>query len=183
MLQKVRVVGVEDGAVGHRAAEVGAEAAVHQLRDLQTQNPAAGIKADVVVVAERVALAGHHEVVVTVQAQLDRPPQFARGQRRPHGEVPGLRLFAAKAPAHAAADHAHRMQRNIQRMRHPVLHFAGVLGAAVDQPLPVFLRQGVGDLPFQVEVLLSADVQRSAQNVRSRSQGLRRIAPAHMYGR
>ena len=148
MLQKIRVVGVEDRAVGHRAAEVGAEAAVHQLRHLQAQNPAAVVKADVVVVTEGMALAGHHEVVITVQPQLHRPPQFARGQRRPHRQVPGLRLFAAKAPAHAAADHAHRMQRNIQRMRHPVLHLAGVLGAAVDQPLPVFLRQCVGDLPL-----------------------------------
>ena len=158
MLQKIRVIGLEDGTVGHRAAEVGAEAAVHQLRDLQAQNPAAGIKAHVVVVAERVAFAGDHEVVVAVQPQFHRPPQLARCQRRPHRQVPGLCFFAAKAPAHAAADHAHRMQGNVQRMRHPVLHFSGVLGAAVDQPLPVFLRQGVGDLPFQVKVFLPAHV-------------------------
>ena len=174
---------MEDGTVGHRAAQVGAEAAVHQLGHLQAQNPAAAVKAHVVVVAERVALTGDHKVVVTVQPQLDRPPHFARRQRRPHGQVPSLRLFAAKAPAHAAADHAHRVQRNIQRMRHPVLHFAGVLGAAVDQPLPVFLWQRIGDLPLQVKVLLPAHVQRATQNVRSRGQRLRRIAPPHMHGR
>ncbi len=183
MLQKIRVVGVEDGAVGHRAAEVGAEAAVHQLGHLQAQNPAAVVKAHVVVVAKGMALAGHHEVVVAVQPQLDRPPQLARGQSRPHRQMPGLRLFAAKAPAHAAADHAHRVQRNIQRLRHPVLHFTRVLGAAVDQPLAIFLRQGVGDLPFQVKVLLPAHVQRAAQDMGCRRQGLRCIAPAHMHRR
>ena len=183
MFQKIRVVGVEDGTVGDRAAEVGAEAAIHQLRHLQAENPAALVKADVVVVAEGMALAGDHEVVVAVQPQFHRPPQFARGQRRPYRQVPGLRFFPAKAPAHAAADHAHRVQRNVQRMRHPVLHFSGVLGTAVDQPLPVLLRQGVGDLSFQVKVFLPAHVQRSAHDMGRYGQGLCRIAPAHMHRR
>ena len=183
MLQEIRVVSVEDGAVRHRAAEVGAEAAVHQLRDLQAQNPPAGVKAHVVVVAERVALAGDHEVIVAVQPQFHRPPHFARRQRGPYRQMPGLRLFAAEAPAHAAADDAHRVQRNVQRMRHPVLHFARVLGAAVDQPLAVFLRQRIRDLPFQVKVFLPADVQRAAQDMGRCGQSLRRIAPAHMHRR
>jgi hypothetical protein len=40
------------------------------------------------------------------------------------------------------------MQRDMQSMRHPMLHFARVLRAAVDQPLAVVLRQRVGDLRF-----------------------------------
>jgi hypothetical protein len=40
-----------------------------------------------------------------------------------------------------------------------VLHLAGVLRAAVDQPLALLQRQHIGDLAFQVEVLLPADLE------------------------
>ena len=93
--------------------------------------------------------------------------------------MPGLRFFAAKAATHAAAHHAHLRQRNVQRMRHPVLHLAWVLRAAVDQPVAVLLWNRIGDLAFQIEVLLPTDLQRTLQAVLRLGQRLRRIAALH----
>jgi len=64
-------------------------------------------------------------------------------------------------------------------VRHPVLHLTGVLRAAVDQPLVLFLRHGIGDLAFQVEVLLSTDFERPAQGMGRAGQRCCRIAAAH----
>jgi hypothetical protein len=83
-------------------------------------------------VTERVALARDQNVVATVESHFDWTAELVRRQRRPNRQVPGLGFFAAKAPAHAAAHHAHLRQGNVQRMRHPVLHLAGMLRATVD---------------------------------------------------
>ena len=87
------------------------------------------VKAHVVLVGKRMALASHHEVVVTVQAQLDGATELVGRHGRPHRQMAGLRLLAAKAATHAAAFDAHGVVVDAQRVRHPVLHFAGVLGA------------------------------------------------------
>jgi hypothetical protein len=93
--------------------------------------------------------------------------------------MPSLRFFAAEAAAHAAAHHPHLRQWDVQCVRHPVLHLAGVLGAAVDQPVAVLLRNRVRDLAFQIEMFLPADFQRALQAVGRLVQGLRRIAALH----
>ena len=71
-----------------------------------------------------------------------------RRHRSPHRYMAGLSFFAAKTAAHAATFHSHRMVVQTQRMRHPVLHFARVLGAAVNHPLVLRLRQRVSNLAF-----------------------------------
>ncbi len=53
-----------------------------------------------------------------------------------------------------------------------------MLGAGVNQPLVLLLRQRVGHLALKVEVLLTADLQRATQGVRGAGQGLRGISPA-----
>ena len=125
------------------------------------------------------ALAGDEEVVVAIQAQLDRAANLARRHGGPHGQVAGLRLLAAEAAAHAAAFHAHGVVVHGQRVRHPVLHLARVLGAGVDEPLPLLLRQRVGDLALEVKMLLPAHLQLAAQAVRRARQRRRGIAAAH----
>ena len=183
MLQEVRVVAVEHRAVGYGARQIGAEAAVGGHHQFEAGDAPGVVKAHVPFVGEGVALAGDHEVVVAVQAQLDGPAELVRRQRRPHGQVAGLRFLAAKAAAHAPALHAHRVAVDAQRMRHPVLDLSGVLGAGVDQPLPLFLRQGIGDLTLQIEMLLPADFQTPLQAVRRLRQRLGRVAPAYVHGR
>ena len=68
-------------------------------------------------------------------------------------------------------------------MGHPVLHLARVLGAAVDQPLALLLRQGVGHLALQVKVLLAADFKGAAELVRGARQRSIGITPAHKHRR
>ena len=58
-------------------------------------------------------------------------------------------------------------------MRDQVLHLARVLGRAVHVHAAVFLRDGVADLAFEVELLLAADVERALQAVRRRGDGAR----------
>ena len=139
---------MEDGAVGHRTRQIGAEAAVHRHRQLQGGQAAAVIEADRVIVGKGVALAGDVEVIVAIQPQLHRPPGFGGSQRSPHGQMPGLGFLAAKTATHAPAFHTHGVVVQAQRVGHPMLHFTGVLGAAVDQPLVLLLRQGIGHLAF-----------------------------------
>jgi hypothetical protein len=172
VFQKISVVGMKYRPVCYRARQVGAEAAVRRHHQPQAAQPACGIvKARGVVVAERVAFAGDHEVVVAVQSQLDRALQLGGCDRGPHGQVPRLRLLAAKATAQAAALHAHRVVVQSQRVRHPVLYLTRVLGAAVDQPLVLLLRHRIGDLAFQIKMLLAADFEvcRAGYSARVRS--------------
>ena len=173
---------MKDGAVSHRPAEVGAEAAVGRHHELQAAQAPARVKACGVVVGKRVAFAGDHEVVVAVHAQLDGLAELARRQCRPHGHVAALRFFAAKAAAHAPAFHAHRVVVNAQRMRHPVLRLSRVLRAGVHQPLVLLLRQHVGDLPFQVKMFLPADFKTAADGVRRARQCGGGVTAAHGHG-
>ena len=152
---------------------------MHQLHRIEAQQTALRIKAHLPVVAERVALAGDQDVVAPVQPHLHRPPKLVRGQRRPHRQMPGLCFFAAKAAAHAPTHHAHLRQRDVQRVRHPVLHLARVLCAAVDQPVAVVLRNGVSDLAFQIKMFLPADLQRALQLVRCGAQGRSGVTALH----
>ena len=94
---------MEDCAVGHRARQVGAEAAIDGHHQLQCGQAASVVKTRAVFKCKGVAFAGDHEVVVAVQAQLDGAAQFVGGNGSPHGQMPGLRLLAAKTTAHAPA--------------------------------------------------------------------------------
>ena len=92
-----------------------------------------------------------------------------------------LRFFATKTAAHAPAQHPHLVQRDAQGVCHPMLRLARVLGAAVDQPFAVVLRQRVGDLPFQVIVFLPTNVQLAMQLMGRLGHGLCSVAALHMH--
>ena len=66
ILQKVGVIDMKHGPVGHRAGQVGAEAAVDGHRELEAGNAARVVKPDAVVVGKRVAFAGDQKIVVAV---------------------------------------------------------------------------------------------------------------------
>ncbi len=181
--QEIRVVGVEDRPVGHRPGQVGRETAVGQHGELERGDQAGIVEAHAVVIGERVALAGDHEVVVAVQPQLDRVLALARGQGRPYGQVAGLGFLAAEAAAHAPALHRDGVVLQSQRMRHPVLDLARMLGAGIDPPLVLLQRQGIGDLALQVEMLLAADFELPVQAVRRARQRRFGLAAAHGHRR
>ena len=102
------------------------------------------------------ALAGDHHVIVAVIAHLAGPPRGPGGQRAGHGQRIALAFLAAKAAAHPAHLDAHRTHRQMQGMGHLVLHLGRMLGRGMNDHVTPLLRQGQGDLAFQVEVLLAA---------------------------
>ena len=97
--------------------------------------------------------------------------------------MPGLRLFTAETAAHAPRLNAHIMKLQAQRMRHPVLHLAGMLCAAVNQPLPHLLRLRISHLAFKIKMLLAADFELALQSMLCSLQSAIRIAARHMHGR
>ena len=132
---------------------------------------------------ETVAAASDHEVVVAVDAQLDGPAQ-PRSRHRSHaGEHRALRFLAAEAATHAPAFHLHRVQRPVQHVRHVVLHFARVLGAAVDLHAAVFDRHRNADLPFQIKLFLPAQFELQRQALRRSSHRGRRVTALQVHGR
>ena len=58
-----------------------------------------------------------------------------------------------------------------------MLHFARMLRAGVHQPLVLFLRQSIGHLAFQIEMLLSADFQHTGQVMWRPSQSIGGVTP------
>lgn len=76
--EEIGIVRMEDGTVGHGAGQVGAKAAVGGHLQLQTGDEALIVKAHIPLVIKGVALAGDHEIIITVQAQLDGAAKLAR---------------------------------------------------------------------------------------------------------
>ncbi len=164
--QPVRVVEVAQRACHHRPRQVGREPGVADQVDLGAEHAAAVVEADRVVVFEPVAPAGDQKIVVAIGPQLHRHAEAPRGDRRGTREDRALRLLAAEAAAHAPAGHVHPMRIDAERVRHDVLHLGGMLRRAVHPHAAVLERHRVGDLPFEVELLLAADRQRALQPAR-----------------
>jgi hypothetical protein len=158
-------------------------AGARDQRDLGAEDVPLVVVADLVLVPEAVASAGDLEVVVAVQPQLHRPVQPPRRHRGHAGEQRRLRLLAAEAAAHAPALHLHLVRVQAQRVRHQVLHLAGVLRRTAELQPVVLGRQRVGDLAFEVEVLLAAELERSRQLVRRAVDRRARIAAPHVHRR
>ena len=90
------------------------------------------------------------EIVVAVDAQLDRSIQCLRRDGRDAGELRRLRLLAAEATAHAPAFDLYLVRSQLQRTRYGVLHLARVLRRAMHEHRVVFLRDRIADLAFEL---------------------------------
>ena len=162
--QPVGVVEVAQRAGHHRTRQVGRMPGARHHRDFSAEDAALVVVADLVVVPEAVAPAGDHEVVVAVQPQLDRSPQPRSCHCRHAGEDRRLRFLAAETAAHAPAFDMHFVGLQMQRMRDQVLHLARMLRRAVHMHAAALFRDRVADLPFEIELLLTADVERVFQS-------------------
>ncbi len=164
--QVVRVVEVADGARRDGTRQIRRIARAQRDFDARAENAAAVVEARFVFVDRVVALAGDHEIVVAIGAQFDRPAQQFRRQRRDAREQRRLRFLAAKAAAHPPAFAHDVMRRPVEHMRDDLLHFARMLRRTVDEHAVHFLRHGVGDLAFEIELFLAADFERAADLMR-----------------
>ena len=170
---EIGVVGMEERAVGHRAGKVGREAAAGGEQDIDSQDVAFIVEADFVIDHEIVALAGGDHVVVAVGPELDRPAGAPCRQRGDGGEDVALGFLAAEPAAHAADLAGDGVARHIQHMRHRMLDLAGMLGGGIEGDVAVLARHGEGDVAFQIEVLLAAEIHRALDA--PRRSGHRRI--------
>ncbi len=159
--QVIRVVGVEHGAVDDRVRQVRRTAAVARQLQLDAVQAPAVVEADVVFDIEGVALAGHQHVFDARQTHLGRLPGKARDHRTQARRAGGLSLLAAETAAHAAHVDDDLVHRHVEHFGHQLLHLGGVLRGAVDDHAAVFGGHHRGNLGFQVEVFLAADMQRA----------------------
>ena len=91
----------------------------------------------------------------------------AAGRHGGHaGKHRRLRFLATKTTPHAPALDQHIVGMHPQRVSHHVLHLRGVLGRAVHMHAAALFGDGIRDLTFQVELLLSAELERARCAVR-----------------
>jgi len=75
------------------------------------------------------------------------------------------------------------MRGPAEHMRDDLLHFAWMLRRTVDEHAGAFLRNGIGDLPFEIELFLSANLELACQPVRCGRNPGRGIASHEMQRR
>ena len=181
--QEIAVVNVQHGAVVHRAREIGAVTAARSQHHVDAEDAARVVVAALVVDAKVMPLAGNHHVVVTVHAQLHRLLQLERSQRGALAEDAGIAFLAPKRTAHSAANHLHIFRAEVQRGSGFALVAVGVLGGHIQRELAVLARHGVGDLAFQIKLLLLAAFGTALELVRGFGNGVRWCAPGNALGR
>ena len=179
----ITVVDVQTRAVVHRTRIVGAVATSRHQRDVGAQDASLGVKAHLIVDPKIMALAGDGHVVIAVDAQLDGFFELVGGQCGALAEDAGVAFLAPKAPAHAAADHLHIVGGQIQSRSGLPLIAVRVLGRTIQGQLAIFTRHGVGDLAFQIKLLLLARAHTARHTVRRRVDGCAGIATGDAFGR
>ncbi|CAH0273417.1 hypothetical protein SRABI106_03105 [Rahnella aquatilis] len=134
----IGVIGMEHGAIDDRTGEIQRITAVGRQFNVDTVNDAVIGKPYVIADMKRMALAGDQHVILTRQPHFCRTSGQMRRQRGKAGCTSGLRLFAAKTPAHASHINHDFVHRQIQHRGHQFLHFCRMLCRAVHQHRAVF---------------------------------------------
>ena len=179
----VRIVEVADGARGDGTRQIRRVPCAQRHLDFRAQDAAIVAEADVVGVMAAMPLAGDHEIVVAVDAQLDRTPQPLRGDGGDARENRRLRFLAAEAAAHPPDFARHLIGRQVQRVRDDVLHLGRMLRRTPQVNAIVFLRHRVRNLPFEVELFLATHVPFAGYASRRTGQRFSRIAAHQMHRR
>src|SRR3989338_7883582 len=168
--EEVGVVGMEHCTVDDLAGQVRRITAVAGQFNFDTVQQAVVVKADVVLDVERVTFAGDLHVFDARQAHLGRPAGEVGDHRTQARRACGLGFLAAETATHAAHVDDDLVHRHAEHFSHQLLHFGGVLRRGVDDHAAVFSRHNRGNLGFQVEVFLAADMQAALQAARRSGQ-------------
>ncbi len=161
----VGVVDVAERAGDHRLGQVQAPAAVRGQGGVQGLDAPVGVEADPPRGVEAVALAGHGQVLGPVEPDPDRSAGQPGAERGDGREAVRLHLLAAEAAAHAEALHGHLVAGQAEHVSDDLLRLRGVLGAALDEHLPVLVDQGQRRVRLQVEVLLVGELELAREHV------------------
>ena len=167
----IGVVAVEQRAGEDRLGQVEGPAAVGVELEVEGEQPALVVVADPVAGEEGVALAGQDHVEAPVEADPDRAPGDRGPERRDGGVGVGLDLLATEGPAHAQGLDHDRVGRDPEHPGDDLLGLRRVLGRAVHEHPPVFVRAGQGRLGLQIEVLLAGDPQLAVEPAGGAGEG------------
>ncbi len=175
----VRVVDVAQRPGQDRLGQVQAPAAVRGQRGVEGLDAALGVEADPPGGVEPVPLAGHGQVLGPVEPEPHRTAGQL-GAERGHGrEAVRLHLLAAEAAAHPQALHGHLVGGHPEHVRDDLLGLGGVLGAALDEHLPVLVHLGERRVGLQVEVLLPGELELAGEHVRGVGEARVDVAVRH----
>ena len=163
----------------HGRRVVGDIAAVGREREVEREDVALAVEADVVADQERMALAGRAHVVVARQPQLHRPPRLPGQHRGDAGDDGRLALLAAEGAAHAPHLDGDRVERQAEQMRDAVLHLGRMLGRAPHLHVAGVAGGRERDLSFEIEVVLAAAAQFARQAMRRAGERGLDIAAHH----
>ena len=125
------------------------------------------------------ALAGKHEIIITVIDRFRRPASQMRRQRRRDRRQTALTFLAAKAATHTAGFDGHGMIAHAENVGDLVLDLAWMLGRGMDQHIAILTRKRQRCLALEIEMLLSANIDTAAEGARRRCDGRIRIAARH----
>ena len=100
--KEIGIVSMQHCAVSHRQAQVERPSTTCKMSDIQRCDPPRVIKANVVIDAEIMPLAGDDHIIVTVIAHFASLAGQPCRNRAAHGQRVALAFLAAKATAHAA---------------------------------------------------------------------------------
>ena len=131
---------------------------------------------------EAVALARHRHVLGAVEPQPDGTAGERGAERGDRREAVRLHLLAAERAAHPQTLHGDLVARQAQHVRDDLLRLARVLGAGLDEHLPVLVDQGERRVRFQVEVLLPGELELAREHVGARVPLRLGLAAAHACG-
>ena len=156
---EIGIIRMEHGAVADGIGKIRRIAAAGEKIDINTGDATLAVEACRVVDAEIMALAGQHHVLVAVEAAFGEATKEARGECGEAGPLRGLAFLAAEGAAHAAAFDRHHGGLHMQHVGDKVLDLRRVLRGAMHGDRTMLLRHGEAHLPFEVEMLLSADAK------------------------
>ena len=114
---------------------------------------------------EAVPLARHRHVLRAVEPQPHRAAGQRGAERGDRGVAVRLHLLAAEAAAHPQALHGDLVAAAAQHVRDDLLGLARVLGAGLDEDLPVLVDVRERRVRLQVEVLLAGELELALEHV------------------
>jgi len=91
----------------------------------------------------------------------------------------GLAFLPAEAATHSPNLHGYGVRGLAQYLRDVMLYFAWMLGGAEDEHIAVFLRDGTGNLPLQIKMILATASNRALDDTRCVAQAGLHIATRH----
>jgi hypothetical protein len=150
---------MEQRAVCHWAGQIGRPATARGKQAIHGQNAPIIIKAQIVIYAEIMALAGDFHILIAVGPQFDSAAKCALRPRRPRRKTgsSGFLCRQSRRPCGAHSPPPHWQAH--PGMGNHMLRLAWVLGRGEDGDLIILAGDGQCNLAFQIHMVLAAHMK------------------------